>query len=107
MTNKEYLIAIARALGQLVDEVVFTGGRVVQEYLAVPALREPRVTVDADVIVEAGTYAEYVSFGELLKQRGFSQSASSNTPPYRWESGRLVLDVMPLEDGSLPRTRRR
>ena len=66
MTNREYLIAVAQALGPIADEVVFTGGRVVQEYLAVPALREPRVTEDADVIVEAATYAEYAALGERL-----------------------------------------
>lgn len=101
MTNREYLIAVAQALGPIADEVVFTGGRVVQEYLAVPALREPRVTEDADVIVEAATYAEYAALGHRLRGRGFSQSASSNTPPYRWEIGALVLDVMPLEAGVL------
>lgn len=97
MNNQAYLIAVAHALGPIVEEVVFTGGRVVQEYLAVPAVREPRVTEDADVIVEATTYAEYMAFGERLKARGFSQSANRNTPPYRWERKSLVLDVMPLD----------
>ena len=101
MTNREYLIAVVKALGSLADEVVFTGGRVVQEYQAVPALREPRVTVDADVIVEAATYAEYAAFGERLRQRGFAQSAVSGTPPYRWNRDGLVLDVMPLHGDAL------
>jgi hypothetical protein len=96
MTNQEYLVAVANALGPLVDEVVFTGGRVVQEYLAIPALREPRVTVDADVIVESATYTEYAAFGERLGEEGFTQSASAGTPPYRWVKDDLVLDVMPL-----------
>jgi len=69
MTNQAYLVAVAQALGPIVDEVVFTGGRVIQEYLAVPAVREPRVTEDADVIVEAATYAEYMAFGERLRAR--------------------------------------
>jgi len=97
MTNQEYLAAVANALGPLVEEVVFTGGLVVQEYWTVPALREPRATVDADVIVEAATYVEYTAFGRRLGERGFSQQASAGTPPYRWIKDDLVLDVMPLD----------
>ena len=69
MTNQEYLAAVASALGPLVAEVVFTGGLVVQEYWTIPALREPRATVDADVIVEAATYTEYAAFGKRLRER--------------------------------------
>ena len=98
MTNQEYLAAVASALGPLVEEVVFTGGLVVQEYWTVPALREPRATVDADVIiVEAATYVEYADFGKRLGERGFLQLADVGTPPHRWIKDDLVLDVMPLD----------
>ena len=97
MTNREYLAAVASALGPLVEEVVFTGGLVVQEYWTVPALREPRATLDADVIAEAATYAEYTAFGRRLGKRGFLQLANVGTPPYRWMKDDLVLDVMPLD----------
>lgn len=95
MTNQEYLAAVATALGPIVDEVVFTGGLVVQEYWTVPALREPRATVDADVIVEAATYMEYAAFGKRLGERGFLQPADVGTPPYRWIKDDLVLDAVP------------
>ncbi len=101
MTNQEYLAAVAMALGPLLEEVVFTGGLVVQEYWTVPALREPRATVDADVIVEAATYVQYAAFGKRLGQRGFLQSANVATPPYRWIKDDLVLDVMPLHAQAL------
>ena len=96
MTNQEYLAAVASALGPLVAEVVFTGGLVVQEYWTIPALREPRATVDADVIVEAATYTEYAAFGNRLRERGFLQLAEDATPPYRWIKDDLILDVIPL-----------
>jgi len=101
MTNQEYLAAVATALGPLVDEVVFTGGLVVQEYWTVPALREPRATVDADVIVEAATYMEYAAFGKRLGGRGFLQLADVGTPPYRWIKDDLVLDAVPLDPKAL------
>jgi len=101
MTNQEYLAAVATALGPLVDEVVFVGGLVVQEYWTVPALREPRVTVDADVIVEAETYMEYTIFGRRLGERGFLQLADVGTPPYRWIKDDLVLDAVPLDPKAL------
>jgi len=97
MTNQEYLAAVASALGPLVEEVVFTGGLIVQEYWTVPALRETRATVDADVIVEAATYMEYAAFGRRLGERGFLQLANAETPPYRWIKDDLVLDVMPID----------
>ena len=97
MTNQEYLAAVASALGPLVAEVVFTGGLVVQEYWTIPALREPRATVDADVIVEAATYTEYAAFGKRLRERGFLQLAEDATPPYRWIKDDLILDVIPLD----------
>lgn len=101
MTNQEYLAAVATALGPIVDEVVFTGGLVVQEYWTVPALREPRATVDADVIVEAATYMEYAAFGKRLGERGFLQPADVGTPPYRWIKDDLVLDAVPLDPKAL------
>ena len=97
MTNQEYLAAVAGALGPLVAEVVFTGGLVVQEYWTIPTLREPRATVDADVIVEAATYQEYAAFGKRLRERGFLQLAEDATPPYRWIKDDLILDVIPLD----------
>ncbi|MFT5433345.1 MAG: hypothetical protein ACI9OJ_004051, partial [Myxococcota bacterium] len=82
MTNQEYLVQVAQALGGLTAELVFTGGLVVQEYYTVPAQRQPRVTIDADAICKAASYVEYRAFGERLSAKGFVQSATSGTPPY-------------------------
>ena len=106
MNNREYLRAVVSALGPLANDLVFTGGLVVQEYLTIPAVGAARVTRDADAICQAGTYSEYRQFGERLRELGFTQSASTNTPPYRWRIRDLVLDVMPLDETVLRFTNR-
>ena len=97
MDNEEYLASIRTALGPVAEELVFTGGRVVQEYFVVPALDGPRVTLDADAICQARTYVEYEALGTRLRARGFTQTADRAAPPYRWRKDELLLDVVPAD----------
>jgi hypothetical protein len=57
-TNREHLIIVEQALGEISDKVVFLGGAVVNLYAQDPAAPESRPTMDVDCITEIQTRRE-------------------------------------------------
>lgn len=95
----ELLDLAARALGPLVEEVVFVGGASIELWISDPAAPPTRVTDDVDVISAVSTRAGYHGLAERLRARGFTE-ASGSSVVCRWnhrDTG-LVLDVMPQEE---------
>ena len=100
-TNRRRLVATARLLRPILDQLVFVGGSVAGLLITDEAAPDVRATGDVDTIAEITTYAEYVRFSERLRSLGFAEDASTGAPLCRWRHGQAVLDVMPLEPGIL------
>jgi predicted nucleotidyltransferase len=96
--NLDQLIGAADALRPLLAELVFVGGCVTGLLITDEAAGEPRATIDVDAIAEITSYAQYAEFGDRLRSRGFSEDTSEGAPVCRWVQGRMILDVMPLDE---------
>ena len=97
--NRSALIATARALGPLREEMVFLGGQVAELLITDPASVRIRPTDDVDAIVAVATRTAYFRLGERLRDLGFREDASEDAPLCRWRyGGNLLLDVMPLSE---------
>lgn len=66
-----WLQIVAEQLGSLRREVVFLGGATLELFITDPGAGAPRPTRDVDVIIELGSYAEYVQLQERLRELGF------------------------------------
>lgn len=71
--NLEQLIAVARLLRPMLDEIVFVGGSVTGILITDPAAGEPRATRDVDVIAAIKSLSAYYKFGDRIRSQGFSE----------------------------------
>ena len=96
--NREQLVKVARALGDLSSEVVFLGGATVGLLITDPAARSVRPTKDVDVVVEVASYAEYqVKIGSALRAAGFVECTDEGAPICAWRVDGVRVDVMPTD----------
>jgi hypothetical protein len=100
--NREYLLVVADAIGDLCNEVVFVGGSVAGLLLTDPIADGIRATKDVDAVVEAATLSQYHQREKHLSVSGFKRDASSEVI-CRWRhTGTGVLfDLMPTESAIL------
>jgi hypothetical protein len=105
-SNLELLKQVAKRLGPLLTEVVFVGGCTTGLFLTDEAAAEVRPTFDVDVIAEITSYADYATFSERLRARGFREDTSPGAPLCRWLFDDMKLDVMPIEEEILGFTNR-
>jgi hypothetical protein len=91
------VVAAARGLGDLVDQVVFLGGATTNLLLTDPAAPSVRPTLDVDVVVQVATTVEYLRLGRELERRGFLQDESPGAPLCRRIREGVRLDVMPTD----------
>lgn len=96
--NIELLADVARALGDLCEELVFVGGCATGLLVTDPAAPSVRATYDVDAIVAAVSLQEYHRLGRTLRERGFSQPLEEGEPPFRWMYAGMKLDVMPIDE---------
>lgn len=96
--NIGLLVAMARAMGPLCEQVVFVGGCATGLLIDQPQLMDVRPTEDVDAIVEVASLAAYHRLAAELAQRGFRQTMEDNTPPFRWYWNRMQLDLVPLDE---------
>lgn len=97
-SNLERLIAGARLLRPLLEELVFVGGCMTGLLITDDAAPDPRATFDVDAIAEITSYAEYATFSDRLRALGFAEDAREDAPLCRWVQGPTTLDVMPLNE---------
>jgi predicted nucleotidyltransferase len=88
--------AVARALGELKNDVVFVGGATVSLY-ADRMAAEVRPTDDVDILVELYTRTEYMHLEEKLRQRGFQNDTTAKFIG-RYTMPGIILDVMPVSE---------
>ena len=88
----------AAALGDLIGELVFTGGATVGLWITDPAAPEPRPTEDVNVIVEVTSRGRFADFEQRLRERRFREDRESGVIcRWRHADSDLVLDAMPMD----------
>jgi hypothetical protein len=103
MSNKVNLAAlqaVARALGPLLNRVVFVGGSTAGLYNTVPKAPESRFTNDVDCIIEVVPRMAYYALEEELRALGFVNDQTAKVI-CRWRVGGLVVDVMPINEDNI------
>ncbi|NQV73881.1 hypothetical protein HQ496_12225 [bacterium] len=100
--NRVALQFAVKALGKMIDEVVFVGGAVAGVLITDSAAARIRPTKDVDCIVEVTSRAEYDTRirDQLLKQ-GFKELAGEGIPICAWQKDGIRLHVMPTEEDIL------
>lgn len=98
-TNMVRVKAVANALNELNEKVVFVGGATVSLY-AERAVFEIRPTDDIDVIIEILNYNERASLEEKLHKIGFSNDIESGIV-CRFIIQGIIVDIMPTNDPSI------
>jgi predicted nucleotidyltransferase len=72
-------------------EVVFVGGATVHLHVDDPGAAPVRTTKDVDVVVAVANYADFSRVEEELRQHGFEQLISEDSPICRWTKSGLLL----------------
>jgi len=91
---------VYNALEQLKETVAFVGGATVSLYADKPEQTEVRPTDDIDVLIEIGSYVEYIKIQEQLTAIGFSVDHHAKvTCRYKYQG--LTVDVMPTDEAAL------
>ncbi|CAN5517011.1 hypothetical protein BH09BAC4_BH09BAC4_33460 [soil metagenome] len=95
--NLVRLRAVASALAELNEKVVFVGGATVSLYATDSAAVESRPTDDIDVVIEVATYAEFNSqINSRLLQLGFINDITSKFI-YRYKIHGSTIDVITVD----------
>ncbi len=95
--NREATKKVAKALGDLNEQVVYVGGAMVSLYIDDPATEDIRPTKDIDLTFQVASYAKLEALREALVDRGFTQSAE-DTVNCRFRFEDLKVDVMATEE---------
>ena len=91
--NRKTTIKIARALGELNNEVVFVGGAMVSMYIDDPAAEDIRPTKDLDLTFQITTASKLEALRQKLVDKGFNQTHEENVM-CRFRFDDLFIDVM-------------
>ncbi len=98
-TNIVRIKAVANALAELNEKIVFVGGATISLY---PDRQgsEVRITNDVDVIVEILNYVDRTRLEEKLRLIGFVPDIESGVI-CRYRFGETIVDIMPTNDPSI------
>ncbi len=98
-TNIVRIKAVANALTELKDKVVFVGGSTISLYPDRPVF-EVRPTDDVDVIIEILNYVDRMELEEKLRSIGFTHDIESGII-CRYKIQGIIVDIMPTNDASI------
>jgi predicted nucleotidyltransferase len=98
-TNIVRIKAVANALNDLKEKVVFVGGATISLYPD-RAVFEVRPTDDVDVIIEILNYVDRAKLEEKLRSIGFSHDIESGVI-CRYKIQGIIVDIMPTNDPSI------
>ncbi|MCH7535791.1 MAG: nucleotidyl transferase AbiEii/AbiGii toxin family protein, partial [Bacteroidetes bacterium] len=97
LINKEATLKIAKALGDLNDNVVYVGGAVISHYIDDSGADDVRPTKDIDISLEILSISQLESIREELQSKGFTQSHEDNVMcRFRYEG--VKVDVMSTKE---------
>ena len=99
-TNIVRLRAVANALGEWKNKVIFVGGATVSLYATRPQAVSIRPTDDVDVVVELISIADFYKMQEHILQLGFTHDTQS-TVISRFLLNGLKVDFMPTDPAIL------
>lgn len=97
----DLLVQVARALGPLLEEVVFIGGAVAVILQTDRPFDEPRPTQDVDAIVGTINYSDFERIQRTLRSLGFREAVSPGRPAHvhQWLApGEVKFDLVPAGD---------
>lgn len=88
--------AVAVALGELCDQVVFIGGAIAPLLQTEPPFARARITSDVDGVMATTTYVQAQRFQEELTRRGFRQEPANARHAHRWIAPNgIPFDLVP------------
>jgi predicted nucleotidyltransferase len=88
---------VHNALEELNETIAFIGGATVSLYADRPEQTDVRPTNDIDVLIEIGSYSEYVRIQEKLASIGFNVDPEAKvTCRYKYQN--LIVDIMPTDE---------
>lgn len=96
-SNLVRIKAVHNALEGLKETIVFVGGATVSLYVDKPEQADVRPTDDIDVLIEIGSYGEYVRIQEKLATLGFHIDPEAKVT-CRYKFHKLTVDVMPTDE---------
>jgi len=97
LINRLATVKVAKALGDLCDEVVFVGGAMVSLYIDEPHAEDIRPTKDIDLTFKITTLGQLERIRTMLSQRGFTEAADSKVI-CRFKYDDLLVDVMSTQE---------
>lgn len=98
--NIKVIEKVAKALGEINNEVIYVGGAVVSFYITDTGAEQPRPTKDIDISVQIGSYSEMDQLRERLATKDI-YPAADQTVMYRYEYDDVLIDFIPYEPTSM------
>lgn len=89
---------VARALGDLCDDLILVGGCAASLLIDAPTAPLPRVTHDVDLIAAVAALRDYHALERRFALRGFQRDTSPDAPICRWQIDGIAVDLMPIDD---------
>lgn len=96
--NLQRVELVARALGELCEELVFVGGSAAGLLCTSVQAPPPRATFDVDLIAEVAALSAYHALEKRFAQRGFVRDIAQDAPICRWRIGEVAVDLMPTDE---------
>jgi len=96
-SSQGMLVLAKNLLAPLDRKVVFVGGATVHLHIDDPAATPVRTTKDVDVLIEAASYLEFSQLESALRDHGFEQIMTDESPICRWTKDDLLLDILPTK----------
>jgi predicted nucleotidyltransferase len=96
--DRQVLELVAKALKDLLPEVVFVGGVTASIYIEDEVAPEITPTEDVDLIVNITSRLEYEVLEKRLRKLGFKRNLAEPGPLCRFEYNGIKVDVMPLDE---------
>lgn len=96
--NLQRVELVARALGDLCDELVFVGGCAAGMLCTSVQAPPPRATFDVDLVAEVTALAGYHVLEARFAERGFVRDMTPDAPICRWRFGNVEVDLMPMDE---------
>jgi hypothetical protein len=93
LINRKATATVAKALDNLIEQVVFVGGAVVSLYIDDPAADDVRPTEDIDLTFNILTESDLEKLRQDLHEKGFTQSHEDEVI-CRFRLGDIKVDVM-------------
>jgi len=96
--NLQRVELVARALGDLCDELIFVGGCAAGMLYTSVQAPPPRATFDVDLAAEVTALAGYHVLEARFAERGFVRDMTPDAPICRWRVANVEVDLMPTDE---------